>query len=67
MERSGTNRARAISRKLASRARGRSGGYLSADAFRFEGASLRLLATVSGLGKRANPVDALRKNIKQPN
>ncbi len=44
-----------------------SGGYLSADAFRFEGASLRLLATVSGLGKRANPVDALRKNIKQPN
>jgi len=44
-----------------------SGGYLSADAFRFEGASLQLLATVSGLGQRADPVDALRKNVERPN
>lgn len=44
-----------------------SGGYLSADAFRFEGASLQLLATVSGLGKHADPVDALRKNVGRPN
>lgn len=44
-----------------------SGGYLSADAFRFEGTSLRLAAAVSGLDKRADLLDALRNKVKQPN
>lgn len=44
-----------------------SGGYLSADAFRFDGTSLRLAAAVSGLDKRADLLDALRNKVKQPN
>jgi len=43
-----------------------SGGYLSADAFSFSGASLRLVAAVAGLDKRADPVGALREKIGQP-
>ena len=43
-----------------------SGGYLSADAFRFEGTSLQLLASVSGLDKHADPVDALRNKVERP-
>jgi len=38
-----------------------SGGYLSADAFRYGKRSLARLATVSGLDPGADPVTALRK------
>ena len=40
-----------------------SGGYLSADAFRYAERSLARLATVSGLDPGADPVAALRKRI----
>ena len=42
------------------------GGYLSADAFSFSGTSLRLVAGVAGLDKRADPVGALSEEIRQP-
>lgn len=41
------------------------GGYLSADAFSFSDTSLRLVAAVAGLDKRADPIDALRDKIRQ--
>lgn len=39
------------------------GGYLSADAFRFRARSLALLASVSGLDKKADPIRALAAKI----
>jgi hypothetical protein len=43
-----------------------SGGYLSADAFRYGSGSLELLASVSGLDKEADPMRALRGGFKVP-
>ena len=41
-----------------------SGGYVSADAFRHRKGSLKLIAAVSGLDKRVDPVSALRGKFK---
>ena len=41
------------------------GGYLSADAFRYRAKSLLLVASVSGLDKRADPLAALRDKAKR--
>lgn len=40
-----------------------SGGYLSADAFRYRGRSLEWVASVSDLDKRADPIRALRNKV----
>jgi hypothetical protein len=41
-----------------------SGGYLSADAFRYRERSLELIASVSDLDKKADPVSSLRDKFK---
>ncbi len=41
-----------------------SGGYLSADAFRYASKSLTLLASVSGLPKDTDPISALRTDLR---
>ena len=41
-----------------------SGGYLSADAFSFDGSELRLLGQVSGLAADADPVQALQQRLQ---
>ena len=41
-----------------------SGGYLSADAFRYRNKSLELAVAVSDLDKRADPIQALRDKLK---
>lgn len=41
------------------------GGYLSADAYRFRGNSLTLLATVSDLAKDADALHALQSKVEQ--
>ena len=41
------------------------GGYMSADAFRYQAKSLVWLASVSGLDKRADPLVALRDKTKR--
>jgi hypothetical protein len=40
------------------------GGYLSADGFRLRGTTLRLLGSVSGLAKDADPVRALEAKFR---
>lgn len=42
-----------------------SGGYLSADAFRYQTKSLEFVLSVSDLDKRADPMEALRGKFKQ--
>lgn len=42
-----------------------SGGYLSADAFRFHGQSLTFLTAVSGIEGNADPVHALAARIEK--
>jgi hypothetical protein len=42
------------------------GGYLSADAFRFRGRALTLLASVSGLARDADPIPALKTKLASP-
>ena len=44
-----------------------SGGYVSADAFRYESRSLQLIASVSDLDKGADPLKALREKFKMLN
>jgi hypothetical protein len=39
------------------------GGYLSADALRLQGTTLRLLESVSGLAKDADPIRALESKL----
>lgn len=41
-----------------------SGGYVSADAFRYQKGSLEMIASVSGLDKNADPIPALRQKFK---
>ena len=41
-----------------------SGGYASADAFRYRKGSLELIASVSDLDKKADPIPALRQKFK---
>jgi len=41
-----------------------SGGYISADAFRYRDRSLELIAAVENLDKTADPIRALRDKIK---
>ena len=43
-----------------------SGGYLSADAFRYRTRSLEFAVSVSDLDKRADPIQALRDKLKVP-
>jgi hypothetical protein len=43
-----------------------SGGYVSADAFRYREGSLELIASVSDLDKKADPIRALRQKFKAP-
>jgi len=43
-----------------------SGGYLSADAFRYRNRSLEFAVAVSDLDKRADPIQALRDKLKLP-
>lgn len=43
-----------------------SGGYLSADAFRYQNRSLELAVAVADLDKRADPIQALRDRLKPP-
>jgi len=43
-----------------------SGGYLSADGFRYRNRSLELAAAVADLDKRADPIQALRDKLKLP-
>jgi len=43
-----------------------SGGYLSADAFRYRTGSLEIIGSVSGLDKRADPIAVLRDQFKAP-
>jgi PliI/PliC-like inhibitor of I-type lysozyme len=40
------------------------GGYISADAFRYRNRSLELAAAVADLDKRADPIQALRDKLK---
>jgi hypothetical protein len=40
-----------------------SGGYLSADAFRYRAGSLEWILSVSDLDKRADPIEALRNKV----
>ena len=42
-----------------------SGGYVSVDAFRYNSRSLQLIASLSGLDKRTDPLMALRENFKR--
>lgn len=42
-----------------------SGGYLSADAFRYQSRSLELAVAVSDLDKSADPIQALRDKFKK--
>lgn len=42
-----------------------SGGYLSADAFRFQQKSLALLASVTGIDGKADPVRALATSVEK--
>lgn len=42
------------------------GGYISADAFRFQGNKMTLLSTVSGLAKGADPGSALKAKLNKP-
>ena len=42
-----------------------SGGYLSADAFRYGNKSLKLWVSVSGLAKDADPIPALTEEIRK--
>ncbi|HEY7553844.1 MAG TPA: PliI family lysozyme inhibitor of I-type lysozyme [Candidatus Binatia bacterium] len=44
-----------------------SGGYLSADAFRYRTGSLEWILSVSDLDKRADPIQVLRDKAKAPN
>jgi len=44
-----------------------SGGYVSADAFRYRTRSLEYIASVSELDKKADPIQALRDKIKVSN
>ena len=41
-----------------------SGGYVSADAFRYRNGALELIAAVSNLNKRADPIQPLRDKFK---
>jgi hypothetical protein len=43
-----------------------SGGYLSADAFRYRAGSLELVGSVSDLDKEADPISALRGRLNVP-
>jgi Periplasmic lysozyme inhibitor of I-type lysozyme len=43
-----------------------SGGYVSADAFRYRNGSLELIVSVSDLDKKADPIRALRDKFKVP-
>jgi hypothetical protein len=43
-----------------------SGGYLSADAFRYQTGSLEFIISVSDLDKGADPIRALRGEFKMP-
>jgi hypothetical protein len=43
-----------------------SGGYLSADAFRYRARSLEFAVSVSDLDKGADPIQALRDKLKAP-
>ena len=44
-----------------------SGGYLSADAFRYRNRSLEFTGSVSDLDKKADPIQALRDKLKAKN
>jgi hypothetical protein len=44
-----------------------SGGYLSADAFRYQAGSLEWILSVSDLDKTADPLLALRNKVMAPN
>jgi hypothetical protein len=44
-----------------------SGGYLSADAFRYQAGSLEWILSLSDLDKGAEPIQALRDKVKEPN
>jgi hypothetical protein len=44
-----------------------SGGYLSADAFRYQAGSLEWILSVLDLDKGADPILGLRDKIKAPN
>lgn len=44
-----------------------SGGYVSADAFRYKSKSLELIGSVSNLDKGADPIQTLRDKFKVPN
>jgi hypothetical protein len=44
-----------------------SGGYLSADAFRFRAGTIELVASVSDLDKTADPIESLREELKHAN
>ena len=41
-----------------------SGGYLTADAFRYHDSSLELIASVAGLYKTADVIQVLREKLK---
>jgi PliI/PliC-like inhibitor of I-type lysozyme len=43
-----------------------SGGYVSADAFRYRNRSLELIGSVSDFDKQADPVKILRDKLKPP-
>ena len=43
-----------------------SGGYLSADAFRYQSGSLEWILSVSDLDKKADPIQALRDKARSP-
>ena len=43
-----------------------SGGYVSADAFRYRNGSLEFIASVSDLDKKADPIQALRGKFNAP-
>jgi hypothetical protein len=43
-----------------------SGGYLSADAFRYQSGSLEWILSVLDLDKEADPIQALRAKARSP-
>ena len=43
-----------------------SGGYVSADAYRYKSGSLEFMASVSGIDKREDPIKALREKFRHP-
>ena len=43
-----------------------SGGYLSADAFRYGSGSLEFIGSISGLDKAADPIGVFREKVAAP-